>query len=370
MDKTLVILGIRGLPAAHGGFETFAEFLAAYLLKHGWKVVVYCQGTGIGPIVEDVWNGVNRITIPVQREGAIGTIIFDWLSIRDAVSRKYTRILTLGYNTAMFCLWLRMYGATNVINMDGLEWKRDKWRLHEKLWLWANERIGCLVGNHLVADHPEIANHLATRVNRSKITMIPYGANQVDQANKGVLAGFDVTENHFVTVIARPEPENSVLEIVQAFSEKTRSMKLLVLGKYDVSSNEYHRRVMDAASAEVVFAGAIYDRDIVESLRFHSRLYVHGHRVGGTNPSLVEALGAGSAILAHDNHFNRWVAGDQAACYFSDTASCCRAFDSLLVDDDRIQRMKMGSRQRYLSEFMWDQVLSQYEGLLVDQFSR
>jgi hypothetical protein len=97
---------------------------------------------------------------------------------------------------------------------------------------------------------------------------------------------------------------DSILEIVAAFSRKPRGMKLVVLGRYDPEV-PYHKQVMDAASDEVMFPGAIYDKAAVSALRFYSSLYVHGHQVGGTNPSLVEAMGAGSAVLTHGNHFNR-----------------------------------------------------------------
>src|SRR3546814_15753467 len=110
--------------------------------------------------------------------------------------------------------------------MDGLEWKRDKWSCPARSWLWLNERAGCYLGNRLIADHPEIENHLATRVPRSKITMIPYGADSVVSADVTALSQYGLEPDGFAVVIARPEPENSILEIVRAFSAKRRGMKI------------------------------------------------------------------------------------------------------------------------------------------------
>lgn len=362
--KKISILGIRGVPAAHGGFETFAEHLCLYLQNRGWTVVVYCQKDGEGVLYEDEWRGVRRINIPVARQGAPGTIEFDWQSIVHLAKQPDPGVvLTLGYNTAAFCAKLRFVGVRNLINMDGIEWKRDKWKPHERAWLWINERCGCWFGNHLIADHPEIANHLATRVGRDKITMIPYGAAEISGENFAKLAPFELESGKYATVIARPEPENSVLEIVKAFSRKSRGSKLVMLGHYKADNNSFHKKVLDAASEEVLFPGAIYDKTIVEALRFHSRLYIHGHRVGGTNPSLVEALGAGSAVLAHDNRFNRWVAG-KGAHYFQSEDACAGLLERLLVDDAEIERMRQASRTRFREAFTWDQVLSQYEELL------
>jgi len=148
-------------------------------------------------------------------------------------AREQWLVLTLGCNTAVFCLAYRVKGITNLIDMDGIEWRRQKWSTLERAWLYLNERAGCWLGNHLIADHPEIKAHLATRVGDAKITMIPYGADRIDNADSGVLAQYGLQPGGYAMVIARPEPENSILEIGAAFSRKPRGMKLVVLGRYD-----------------------------------------------------------------------------------------------------------------------------------------
>ena len=122
----VIIQGIRGIPAAHGGFETFAEYLALYLVKKGWIVTVYCQGEPDAEYSETTWNGVNLITIPEQNEGAFGTVRFDYNAVIHSLKHN-SLVLTLGYNTAIFSLFYRLKGIPNVINMDGIEWRRDKW---------------------------------------------------------------------------------------------------------------------------------------------------------------------------------------------------------------------------------------------------
>lgn len=360
--KFLYIMGTRGVPAQHGGFETFAEKLSLFLTQQGWQVVVYCQEeTGDAPH-ESTWFGVRRIHIPVKRKGVLGTILFDWNASRDALSRDGL-FLTLGYNTAIFNFMQRVKGQINIFNMDGIEWRRDKWGFFARTWFWINERLGCWIGNHLVADHPKIKEHLSTRVSAKKITMIPYGGDEVLSADANCLEAYGVEPGQFSVIIARPEPENSFLEMVRAFSCKPRRHKLVVLGNFTPELNPFHRQVMDAASDEVIFPGAIYEVAVVQALRFYSRFYLHGHRVGGTNPSLVEALGAGCAVIAHDNHFNRWVAGPDAA-YFKDEAACSVLFDRLLADEVAVKRMKSASRERFQERFTWEQVLREYEDLL------
>ena len=359
--KTLRILGTRGIPAAHGGFETFAEQLALHLVQRGWRVTVYCQEEGSGPAVQDEWQGVQRVRIPVPQPGPRGTIVFDWKSMQHAAAAGEL-CLTLGYNTAVFCVLLRLRGVPNIINMDGIEWRRDKWGALAKAWFWLNEQAGCRLGNHLVADHPEIAHHLARNVSGSKISTIAYGADALVGLNDSPVRALGLEPGRYLTLIARPEPENSVLEVVQAFSRRRRGCVLAVLGAYSASSS-YHRAVRGAASDEVRFLGAIYDKPLLHALRLHCSVYVHGHRVGGTNPSLVEALGAGNAVLAHDNRFNRWVAGD-AARYFEGADGCAAALDALLEDAATLQALRVASQRRFEQAFTWPLILQQYETLL------
>ena len=363
--KTLRILGTRGVPAAHGGFETFAERLALFLVGCGWRVVVYCQEAGRGPVVEDTWQGVERVRIPVTRGDSAGTIAFDWLATRHAARHARGQndvCLTLGYNTAVFCALLRLAGVPNVINMDGIEWHRAKWGVFARAWFWLNDWAGCWLGNHLVADHPEIACHLQRAVQASKITTIPYGADAPGPLPDTAVRALGLQPGRYLTLIARPEPENSVLEVVQGFSRHPRGLQLAVLGNF-VDSNPYHRAVRAAASAEVLFVGAIYDKPVVQALRQHCLAYVHGHQVGGTNPSLVEALGAGNAVLAQDNCYNRWVAGD-AARYFNGADSFAALADSLLPDGAALTALRAHAVRRSQQAFTWPLVLADYETLL------
>lgn len=361
MSKTLRILGTRGVPAAHGGFETFAEYLALHLRDHGWRVIVYCQDEGDAAPVVDQWNGIERVRIAVRRGGSAGSILFDWKATLHAAKTR-DLCLTLGYNTALFCTLLRLRGVPNLINMDGIEWSRAKWGPAAKTWFWLNDWFGCLVGNHLVADHPQIEEHLATRVNRRKITTIAYGADAVTGTPAERVQAYGLEPGRYLTLIARPEPENSVLEVVQGFSAQPRSCELVVLGNYS-DTEPYHRAVRAAAGPQVKFLGAIYDKTIVRALREHSLAYIHGHQVGGTNPSLVEALGAGNAVIAHDNRFNRWVAGE-GALYFSGAQAFASQLDTLLNQPGLLAQLRQAVKQRYESAFTWPHILGQYEALL------
>jgi glycosyltransferase involved in cell wall biosynthesis len=356
-----MIVGTRGIPAKHGGFETFAEDLSLFLTARGHKVTVYCQVDSASTLVVDDWNGVHRIEIPSANH-SVGTISYDWATTMHC-SRQEGVVLTLGYNTGVFSFIYRVRHLPNVMNMDGIEWKRGKWSLPQRCWLWFNEWAGARFANHLVADHPEIFKHLQRHTAAGKISVIPYGADAVTSAPSDVLTEYQLARKGYYLLIARPEPENSILEIVKAFSSNWVSHPLLVLGDYS-GGGQFKQQVLEAAGSNVRLAGAVYDRDVVRALRFHARGYIHGHRVGGTNPSLVESLAAGNAIIAHDNRFTRWVAGGKAR-FFSETEDLEEILRSLEKDPSQLTEMEEGSRQRHKEEFEKERALAAYEELLI-----
>jgi glycosyltransferase involved in cell wall biosynthesis len=356
------ILGTRGIPARHGGFETFAEQLARFLVVRNHEVTVYCQVSAHATSGIDSWNGIRRVLIPAG-ESAVSTIIFDLLAIRHSAHARGV-MLTLGYNTGVLNVLYRLRGIPNLINMDGIEWKREKWSKAQRAWLWMNEWAAARAGNHLIADHPEIANHLSRHTRRTKITTIPYGAEAVSSAPVEPIKQFGLRSRDYYILIARPEPENSIREIVQAFSAKRRGLPLVVLGSYEKCNSIYRSQVMGAASGEVLFLGSIYDHEVVKSLRYHAKAYFHGHRVGGTNPSLVESLAAGNAIIAHDNQFTRWVAGGGAR-YFNGSEDLAAIIDLVEENSELLESMREESRRRHRESFTQETVLSAYEELLL-----
>ena len=158
-QHALQILGTRGIPAGHGGFEAFAEMFALYLVQQGWYVRVYCQRPSSERFSIEDWNGVELYKIPVPGSGAFSTIHFDILSMRMALKCRRP-ILTLGYNTAFLNALPRLRGIPNIINMDGIEWKRGKWGPLEKTFFYINEHLGARFGDQLIADHPEIQKEM------------------------------------------------------------------------------------------------------------------------------------------------------------------------------------------------------------------
>lgn len=360
LAPAILILGTRGIPAAHGGFETFAERLALHLAARGWRVGVYCQrevGRVGRRVSTRVWRGIDLITVEVAAQGPVATLAFDALCAHDAAARGGV-CLVLGYNGAVFLPYLRLRGAQILTNMDGIEWKRPKWPLPVRVFFRISEWIAAWSSHRLVADHPAIADHLATRRPRRAIATIAYGGEPIRSTCEAPIRMLGLEPDRFLVSIARIEPDNNVLTFVAAFSRRPRGARLVVLGKLD-PENAYHRAVRAAAGEAVTFPGAIYDSGTVQALRHHARAYLHGHTVGGTNPSLVEALWAGNAVIAHDNAFNRGTAGE-GQFYFSDAAGCERAITAVLEDGEAVAAARRAARAR-AADFSWDDVLDAYE---------
>lgn len=362
----LNILGTRGIPASHGGFETFAGVLAQYLVGQGHSVTVYCQSEKGQDLQgrEDHWNGIQRVHFGSRYGGPLGTMDYDLKATRHVLNQPGAD-LVLGYNTALFTALQRMRGRMVYMNMDGIEWKRRKWSAPARAWLKANEWLGARLCNQPIADHPEILEHIRKRTGR-RCVMIPYGANKVDHGHPAHLRdlGPGLRPDEYFLSVARIEPENSIYEIVEAHKRSGSQRKLVVLGKM-YSDNAYHRRLWQMASEHVLFPGPIYDQARLSSLRLFARAYVHGHQVGGTNPSLVEALGAGNAVLAHDNRFNRWTCGKDQH-FFGDVRACANALEMLDRDDLAVQRARVAARARFDARFRWDAILEHYRSLMLD----
>lgn len=363
--KAINILGIRGIPAAHGGFETFVGRLAPFLRDRGWKVTVFCQHDpeeldrpehGF----EDWYEGIRRIHLRSNSNGPHGTIHFDFSATKYVLNQDGID-LVLGYNTAIFMLLQRLRRRAIAINMDGIEWKRAKWSGLAKSWFYLNELLGSRLGNVTIADHPEIASHLS-RHGRNGLVTIPYGADRVVNGDTAYATALGLEPDRYMISIARIEPENSILEIVRGFGRNRAGRKLAVLGKL-TDEHPYHKQIRADAGPDVIFPGPIYDSETVSSLRFNARAYIHGHQVGGTNPSLVESLGAGNAIIAHDNKFNRWTAGS-GQLFFSDEFSCAEQISRLFADDLLADQARASARDRFAGTFEWEQVLGQYDDVL------
>ena len=360
----IAVLGSRGIPALYGGFETFAEELSTRLVQEGMDVTVYCEKIGEEPA--NAYRGVNLVHIPAQQLGPLTTILFDLLCLWHA-RKAFNIVYMLGYGTSIFCFIPRLWGTKVWINMDGVEWARSKWSYPAKLWFKLMEFMAMWTPDRVIADAQGILRHLQSRhVHLPPTSVIAYGAPLVDTApDDKLLYEWQLTSGKYYLLVCRLEPENSVKEIIKGYLQSNSRNPLVVVGGID-SARKYVSDLLQLDDIRIRYVGPVYDKSKLQALRYHAMAYFHGHTVGGTNPSLLEAMGCGNIIIAHDNVFNREVAGE-AGAYFSqehDIAAGIRSLESYTTR--QINKMKSQARERIKTTYSWDTIATAYIGLITE----
>jgi len=354
----IAILGSRGIPARYGGFETFAERLAIGLAQRGHQVTVYAEGEG----ADESYRGVTVRYISSPEWGAFGTIAYDVFSLWDA-RRGHDVVYMLGYGAAFACAVPRWFGSTVWINIDGLEWRRSKWSWVARTYLRCMEWIASMAADVVVADARAIAMHYEQAYPAgAPCVFIPYGADSPSPLKSGrdVLTSLALSDTSYDLLIARLEPENHVLPVIQAHACLNSDIALVIVGDHTCDT-PYVRELLRQVHPRILWLGAIFDHDLLGALRTHCRIYLHGHSVGGTNPSLLEAMAAGCAVIAHNNPFNQEVLSD-AGLYFSDSSELTTVLNG--VDGLDLPRFRVVARKRVADVYSWDAVINQYEPLL------
>jgi glycosyltransferase involved in cell wall biosynthesis len=275
----------------------------------------------------------------------------------------------LGYGAAWACWWPRIFGIPVWINVDGLEWTRSKWGRIARVYLRVMEWASSWTGTRVIADAETIGDRfLRLYPGRAPCDCIAYGADVVEDGsqNADALDGWALVPYEYVLVVARPEPENHILEIIEGYLQYRGRWPLVIVG--DISgATPYQRCLLEKACARIRFVGGVYDTGTLQCLRLYAAAYLHGHSVGGTNPSLLEALACGNWVMAHDNPFNREVARD-AADYFQtpcQLAACLEDWE-LRANCERAARSAR-ARQIVRTFYDWERITDAYECLMRQQ---
>ncbi len=309
----IAILGSRGIPNNYGGFEECAARLSVNLVRGGHDVTVYNPDTH--PYEGNEWKGVKikKIFFKENIFRFFAVFIFDFLSLKDAVKDQNDIILELGYSPAsLFYKFVRRGRSKIVTNMDGLEWKRDKWGYLTRKLLKHCEKNAVRRSDALISDNIGIQDHLYSEYNVNSC-FIPYGAEKLTSPGDPIPGNLNLKKGEYFLSVARLEPENNIEMILDGYKRSESNYPFVVVGPLNTS---YAGFLMKKYRNEkkIKFMNGIYDKRVLDNLRCHCRLYFHGHSVGGTNPSLLEVMSCGTPIAAHDNIFNRSVLGD--AAYF------------------------------------------------------
>jgi glycosyltransferase involved in cell wall biosynthesis len=301
------ISGSRGIPNRYGGYEELVDHLARGLSAKGWRVDVATSSTH--PVTEWSDPGISRRIHrdPETWMGSAGQFVYDLLSIRDAARQRPDVHLSLGTTSSAPWLALKTLRgrAPLALHLDGLEWMRGKYRPAVRRYLKWAERTAAHAADLVIADHPEMARYAARYP--KPCAEIAYGVDDPKSALE-LDPSLGLKPVEYVLVIARLVPENHVRVAAEALSPH---VPMVVVGPFDNSEGRALQKLPN-----VRLLGGQFEAALLDSLRAHCGLYLHGHSAGGTNPGLLQAMAAGCAIAAHDNAFNRGILGD-SALYFT-----------------------------------------------------
>lgn len=358
----VAIMGTRGVPASYGGFETAVEEIGKRLAVRGYEVTVYCRNPG-QTLTE--YQGMRLVNLPAIRHRIAETLSHTSLSAARAIIKDRPDVaLVLNAGNAPLLKPLKAAGIPVAVHLDGLESKREKWRgAGARYYRWA-EKVAVKQGDEVIADASSIADHVQAAYGRT-CTVIPYGAEVIDPGADR-LSDLNLVRRDYHLIVARLEPENHVLEAVHGYTISDETRPLLVVGSAPYSQ-WYIDRVKEVAAqgAGVRLLGGIYDQQLLDQLYANARTYIHGHSVGGTNPSLLRAMGASAPVLAFDCEFNREVTAG-AAFFWRDAESLASILDEVADGevDEQLMDFAQAGRDRIAEDYQWDAVTDDYEALL------
>ncbi|MDC4203429.1 MAG: DUF1972 domain-containing protein [Candidatus Manganitrophus sp.] len=352
----IAILGTRGIPNNYGGFEQIAENLSLHFVQKGHEVTVYNPDEH--PYHSSEWNQV-RIKHIFSKEtnlGIWGTLIYDYLCLKEAAKEDYDIILEMGYVPGALFFGLKKRSGTKLVtNMDGLDWKRSKWNYALRKFTKFCEMRAVKLSDLMISDNLGIKKYIIENYNKSS-RFIPYGAELFYSPKEEFLKKFDLEVYKYYMIVARLEPENNIEMILDGYVGSKSSEPFAVIGNHTTKYGIYLKNKY-RDHTNIKFLGGIYQDNTLNSLRWFSKLYFHGHSVGGTNPSLLEAMACNAYIAAHDNPFNKNVV-QQDAFYFRNSEEISDLINSY-TERFRDQFIK-NNREKIKTAYNWEKVSEQY----------
>lgn len=363
----VAIIGTRGIPAKYGGFETFAQEVSTRLVERGFDVTVVCPPDKEMP---KEYRGVKLEYTKISKDQ--NAIKYYIESTKLAVDLGVDFVLMCGqggYGYIPYLFKSKSKLPVFITNTDGIEHRRTKWNRFVRLVAvrLLGEWSSVLFSHKLIADSKGIEDYLNKEywwVPKKDISVIEYGAEILDPNDfpEDILSEYNLKSGGYHLVVARLEPENNVSMIVEGYKKAKTDKELIVVGNLK-STNFIQSLLQSAKGHNIRFIGGVYNPQKLKALRIHAASYLHGHSVGGTNPSLLEALGAANIVIGHDNPFNREVT-DNKMFYFSSPEECAKAIEKVEnLSDTRRQELKEAAIKRIKTYYNWDRITDEYSRL-------
>jgi glycosyltransferase involved in cell wall biosynthesis len=362
----IALVGTRGVPARYGGFETAVEEVGSRLAARGHDVVVYCRTTEDTNPAETEYKGMTLVYLPALKKRSLETLSHTGLSAGHLFFKRADVAVVFNSANSPWLPVLRAAGIPVATHVDGLEWKRAKWGTLGKRYYRIAESLAVRWSDALIADAAGIQDYYREEFGVES-RYLAYGAPILEGTASERLTELDLIPGGYHLVVARFEPENHVHVIVDGYTRSDAKLPLVVVGSAPYS-DEYTKLVKSLGDSRVRFVGGVWDQELLDQLYANARIYWHGHSVGGTNPSLLRAMGAGAATNAFDVNFNREVLGENGE-YFAD-ATAIPALIHAAENSEGDTTLRGKKSQADALAYDWDRVAEGYEQLCRDLVGR
>jgi len=357
----IAMIGTRGVPARYGGFETAVEEVGRRLAMRGHEVTVYCRGEK-GP---ERFLGMRRVELPAVKHPAAETLSHSALSVGHLLVHRTDVAIVFNAANAVLVPVIKAARIPVAVHVDGLEWQRAKWGGAGRRWYLWSERFAVRWADELIADSTGISDYYQER-HSAPTRLLTYGAPILTNPDFDRLGELGLVRGGYHLVVARLERENHVDLIVKGYRASAAKLPLVVVGSVPYASD--HERELKASAAQdprVQMIGGVWDQDLLNVLYAGSATYLHGHSVGGTNPSLLRAMGAGAPTIAWDVSFNHDVLADTGQ-FFSEPGQLPGLIEESERNPAAARVRGAAGRERARTAYRWDEVALGYERMCFD----
>jgi glycosyltransferase involved in cell wall biosynthesis len=369
MGLKLAIIGSRGFPSTYGGYETLVRHLAQRWVEEGHSVTVYCRQRPAHGRRRWYEDGVNCVWTPGVDGPSTSTLSFGLTSSLHAATQRYDAALVLNIANGFYLPLLSARGIPTVVNTDGIEWQRGKWGPTARRVFYCGARMSARHANVLVCDSEAIGDIWRTEFGVDS-RFIPYGGVVHEDLADDRVRALGLAPRSYVLVVARLIPENNVDLTINALELLPDSLPAVVVGSANYASPlEQRLRELDHRGT-LRWLGHVQDQTLLSQLWAHCGVYVHGHSVGGTNPALLQALGAGAPTLALDTVFNAEVIVDSEQLYPKSVDALTAAISAIICDPERQRRWSLRGQARITGSYSWDRVCDSYLDSLLEAKDR
>ena len=380
-EKHIFIIGSNGIPANYGGFETFVENLTAKKIDKNIKYHVACLGKDN---TEFEYNNARCFNVKVPNIGPAKAIYYDLVALERAVryikknkiKNNVTIYLlgsTIGAFMSLFKNRIKKLNAKLFVNPDGCEWKRDKWNYFVKKYLKYSEKVMVKYADLIICDSINIEKYIKEEYEKYKpnTTFIAYGSeieeNEKEESKEKLENWYkdkNVKKDNYYLIVGRFVPENNYETMIKEFMKSTINKDLVIIT--DVTKNKFYEELKEKTNFDkdkrIKFVGTVYDTNLLKQIRKNAYGYIHGHEVGGTNPSLLEALATTKLNLLLGVNFNKEVAQDSAMYWVKKEGSLKELLIKLEnISNEEIEKYGIKAKERIKEEYSWQKIVNQYE---------